>query len=82
MRRSNTLLITDGCTDRQSIMVNFTYSAAGQIGFELNRPNIVYEGLKLSPDIVRMGGTELDIAELYHEMESALQKTKETVDQQ
>ncbi len=79
VRRTNTLLVTDNCGDKQSIMINLTAFGGDRIGFEVNKPNIVYEGLKLSPDILFLGGTELDVAELYREMEASLQNTRETV---
>ncbi len=79
VRRTNTLLVTDNCDDRQAIMINFNSRGADRIGFEVNKPNIVYEGLKFSPDILLAGGTELDVAELYREMEASLQETRETV---
>ena len=78
-RRTNTLLVTDNCNDKQSIMINLTSLGGNRMGFEVNKPNIVYEGLKLSPDILLLGGTELDVAELYREMEGSLQDTRETV---
>ena len=78
-RRTNTLLVTDNCNDKQSIMINLTILGGNRIGFEINKPNIVYEGLKLSPDILLLGGTELDVAELYREMEASLQDTREIV---
>ena len=79
VRRTNTLLVTDNCDDKQAIMINLTSLSGDRIGFEVNRPNIVYEGIELSPDILLLGGTELDVAELYREMEDSLQKTRETV---
>ena len=79
VRRTNTLLVTDNCDDTQTIMINLTSLGAERIGFEVNKPNIVYEGLKLSPDLLLSGGTELDVAELYREMEASLQETRETV---
>ena len=79
VRRTNTLLVTDNCDDKQAIMINLTSLSGDRIGFEVNKPNIVYEGLELSPDILLLGGTELDVAEQYREMEDSLQKTRETV---
>ena len=82
VRRSNTLLVTDHCPETQSVMLNFSSPEQGKIGFEINKPNIVYEGLEVSPEIMLIGGTELDVAELYRQMEAALQQTKDTVVQQ
>ena len=79
VRRTNTLLVTDNCDDKQAIMINLTSLGGDRIGFEVNKPNIVYEGLALSPDILLSGGTELDVAELYREMEASLQEIQGTV---
>ena len=81
---SNTLLLTDGCTQKQLIMINLYRLREGRIGFEVNRPNIVYEGLEVTPDLLlKGGGTELDVAMLYREMEAALHQSRQTVaDQQ
>ena len=72
VRRTNTLLVTDRSAQRKSIMINFVYLSDNRISFEVNRSNIVYERLKLSSEILLLGGSELDIAELYKEMESSL----------
>lgn len=72
VRRTNTLLVTDRSSQHRSIMINFLHSEENQISFEVNRSNIIFERLSLSSDILLLGGTELDIAELYRELESSL----------
>jgi len=78
----NTLIITNQCPDRTWIMINYIMNKDGKIQFEINRPNIVYANLKLSPNILLKAGTELDVAKLYHEMEVELQKLKNTSQEQ
>lgn len=67
-----TLLISDAAKDKQLTMINFTYPKTDYVGFELNRYNVLYEKLKLSSDILLLGGTELDIANVLREMEQEL----------
>ncbi|MBT4096827.1 MAG: DUF4154 domain-containing protein [Gemmatimonadetes bacterium] len=80
LRRSNTLLVTDGCSAKQLIMINLVRLPEGRIGFEVNRPNVVYEGMEIVPDLLLQGGgTELDVAMLYHQMEASLHQSRATV---
>jgi len=78
----NTLLITNDCPDKTAIMINFELKENGTVRFEINKPNIIYEKLVIASDIVLKGGTELDVAELYNEMETELQNFKNTSQQQ
>lgn len=74
-RRSDTLLVSDGADDNFNAMINFVPDTAA-ISFELNRTNIIYEKLDMNAEVLRLGGTELDIAALYREMESELEGLK------
>ena len=82
VRRTNTLLITNRSPQNRSIMINFLNPEPGRISFEINRSNIVYEGLSLSNGILLLGGTELDIAELYREMETSLLEMRNSIQEQ
>lgn len=66
------LLISDDAKDKQLTMINFTYTDDERVGFEVNRHNMLYEKLDLSSDILLLGGTELDIANLLRDMEQDL----------
>ncbi len=80
---SNTLLLTDGCSEKQLIMINLYRPEEGRIGFEVNRPNIVHEGMSVIPDLLLQGGgTELDVAMLYRQMEASLHQSLATVAKQ
>lgn len=82
LRQSGTLIITDSHDDKRSVMVNFTHPSPTRLSFEINRSNIVYEGLKLSKEILLFGGTELDVAKLYKETEAQLQEAVNTAQKQ
>ena len=77
--RSNTLVVTDNSDDLENVMLNFRTSTDSTITFELNRPNTVFEGLKVSKDLLLVGGTELDVATLFKELESKTRITKAKV---
>ncbi|NQZ88681.1 MAG: DUF4154 domain-containing protein [Colwellia sp.] len=73
LRSSDTLLITDNSADKHSVMINLVNDLEKSvIRFEVNKSNIVFEGLKISTDLLMLGGTELDVATLYRETEVAL----------
>ncbi len=61
----NTLLVTDNYGDQSNIMINFIDHPDGSLKFEINNANIINQHLKVSPDIILLGGTEVDVAELY-----------------
>jgi len=74
LRSTATLLITDNGTDLHNVMINLVYNDEDSaISFEVNKSNIVYEKLKMSTELLLLGGTELDVATLYRETEVALQ---------
>jgi len=72
-RRSGTLLVSNGANDQRNQMINFNH---GSDNFEMNRTNITYESLTIDDAILKLGGTELDIATLYKEMEDELEGLK------
>jgi len=77
LRRSNTLLVTDNSIDKRNIMINLTFNPkSSAITFEVNKSNIVYEGLTMSKELLILGGTEIDVATLYRETEIAMQEMR------
>lgn len=77
LRRSNTLLVTFDSTEKRDFMLNIITKADGTTGFEVNRTNIVFEHLQMDKEILLLGGSELDVAELFRESEYQLQQIKE-----
>jgi signal transduction histidine kinase/CheY-like chemotaxis protein len=80
-RQSNTLLISYDNDNLHDVMINLRSDTDGKLRFELNKSNIVYEGLKMDNDILLLGGTELDVAVLLRETEDALVKEKKTLEE-
>jgi signal transduction histidine kinase len=73
LRNSNTLLITDNSIDKHNVMINLVNNTEkSAISFEVNKSNIIFEGLDVSAELLLLGGTELDVATLYRETELAL----------
>jgi len=82
LHQSQTLIVTDGASDKRNIMVNFTHPSETRLSFELNRSNIVYAGLNLSKDMLLFGGSKLDLAAVYEETEAELVRAKATATEQ
>lgn len=87
-RRTNTLIISIDSDLKKEFMLNLGVGEDDKARFEINRTNIVFEGLSVSREILLLGGTELDIAELFRESELELQtirrdleKNKKELDQ-
>lgn len=78
LRTTSTLLITDNSDDKHDVMINLVQEqGSALISFEVNKSNIIYEKLSMSADLLLLGGSELDIANLYRETEMAMQRTKD-----
>ncbi|OVE80736.1 hypothetical protein BVY04_05190 [bacterium M21] len=68
----NTLLISNGISNKRIIMINLYDTAKRQIQFEINRANIINQNLGVKPDIILLKGTEIDVAKLYKESQVSL----------
>jgi signal transduction histidine kinase/CheY-like chemotaxis protein len=73
----NTLIITDRCEFQRYVMINFVYSADSVVKFEVNTKNMEDEGFTISPKLILLGGTEIDVRNLYRETEKTLITEKE-----
>ena len=82
LHQSQTLIVSDGASDKRNIMVNFTHPSETRLSFEINRSNIVYAGLNLSKDMLLFGGSKLDLAAIYEETEAELVRAKATATEQ
>jgi len=74
IKDSPVLIISDQSKEKQLFGINFFRTEQQRMGFEINRYNLVYQQLKVSPDIVILGGTEIEIATMVKEMEADLEK--------
>jgi len=72
-----TLLISNNMSDKKIVMINLFHNGVENIDFELNRANIINQNLKISPDMVLLGGRDIDVAEIYRDIQDTLSKKKE-----
>ncbi len=80
IKGKNILVITDNSLQQKLIMINFIYSEDKTIGFEINKKNITENNLKILPKLLLLGGSEIDIKELYKEQEIKLKEEKGKVE--
>ncbi len=80
----NILLISDNSRLQKAVMINFIYSndKKRNIEFEINTKNISENKLTISPKLLLLGGTEIDVRKLYNESQDSLKKEREKVQQQ
>lgn len=74
------LVVTDNLSDRTQVMINIRDADDGRLTFEMNRPNLLRAGLQPKPEILLLGGTELDVVELFEATERRLNATKNQVE--
>jgi len=79
LNNRNILLISEQSRDKKHLMVNLLTNSKGQLSFEINRSNILLASLKISKDIVLVGGTELDVAKMYDQAVTDLSNTRKTL---
>lgn len=78
----NLLLVTDELDDKKFVMINFIYKTDDRIHFELNEKTISDQGLSVLPDMVLLGGTNLDVQKLYKKSQSSLLSKQEQLEEQ
>ncbi len=76
---SNTVLISDRYEKPNKIMINFLPLEENKIQFEINKANMINAGLTVLPELLLLGGTEIDVAGLYRESQQALQDVMEEI---
>ena len=81
--KSPTLIITDNAQNKELVMINFTYSDTQRrrISFELNSLAIEEDhNLSVLPRLMLLGGSKIDVAELYLKQEQVLETEREKVE--
>lgn len=79
LKGKHTLLISDQVANQRQIMINLFENSRQQIQFEINKANILNHNLGVNPDIILLGGTEIDVAKLYQEGQQQLQRLEQQV---
>ncbi|MCW8875831.1 MAG: YfiR/HmsC family protein, partial [Kangiellaceae bacterium] len=80
--RTNTLIVTEETNDKKNTMVNLLRTEEGGYTFEINKANIIFEYMKVGQDILFLGGTEMDVAELFKESSIQLAQLKQELTDQ
>lgn len=75
----NILMVSDQFFDQRLIMINFYDSNEGTLLFEINKSNIINHHFRIMPDVIFVGGTEVDVAKLYHEGQQSLYTLKKQI---
>jgi len=78
------LLITEESESKEFVMINFIYldREKTKISFEVDKKNIeLNRRLTILPKLLLLGGSRLDVANLYQEQEEKLKDEKEKVEQ-
>jgi PAS domain S-box-containing protein len=76
----NILLITDNYDNRRIVMINFNETKDHKLKFEINKANIINQRLTILPDMILLGGTEIDVAALYRESQVSLRTMQKQLD--
>ncbi len=71
------LLITNDITDKRLVMINLFEEQNQQVKFEINKANILNSRLEPQPELILLGGTEIDVARLYRDGQSSLIKLEQ-----
>ncbi len=66
------LLVTWQLDNKQLVMINLTPTADNLLKFEVNKSNIINQGLTPYPELILNGGSEIDVAKLYREGQASL----------
>lgn len=77
----NVLIVSDSVSDDRNILLNITDLADGKIGFKINKANIINQNLGVDPDIILLGGTEIDVALLYRKGQLDLNRMQSQLSQ-
>ncbi len=78
----NTLLITDQYENKKLIMVNLLSLQDKAKHFEVNQRNAELEDLTLSKVLIKQGGSDVDLKDLYSKTEKELQEERQKLQKQ
>lgn len=66
------LLVTRDYANQQLVMINLISDSRDRLKFEVNKSNIINQGLGVQSELILSGGTEIDVARLYREGQASL----------
>lgn len=68
------LLVSENYDDKYRVMINLYDTDKKELLFEVNKANILNHNLKIDPEILLLGGTEIDIAGLYRSSQKDMEQ--------
>lgn len=82
LNNTNILLVTTEYSDKRRLMINLRDETQTKqnLSFEINKANIINQGLSISSDLILLGGTEVDVAKLYREGQASLVEQQKELD--
>ncbi len=73
IEKKNILLISVENNDPRFIMINLRYNTTDNTyTFDINKANLIIEGFKINPELLLLGGSEVDVRDLYRKMRTDL----------
>ncbi|WP_045860265.1 YfiR/HmsC family protein [Teredinibacter purpureus] len=76
---SSTALVTNNYPAKQWVMINLSTTPDNRIQFEINKANMLVQGLTVLPDIILNGGSEIDVAQLFKAGQASLIKVQQNL---
>ncbi|MBN2805534.1 MAG: DUF4154 domain-containing protein [Prolixibacteraceae bacterium] len=68
------LLVSENYPDQSRVMINLYTTPEHELLFEVNKANVVNHQLSIDPEILLMGGTEIDVITLYRNTQNSLEQ--------
>jgi PAS domain S-box-containing protein len=83
IEKKNILLVTEDCPESQYVMFNLVYNQGSKkVSFEINKANLIIENFTMNTELLLLGGTEIDVREIYRDMQQSLAREKKNVSEQ
>ncbi len=80
VEKKRIFLVTERFPDKKYVMLNLILDAENsRMTFEINRANAMLEGFTIKPELLLLGGSEIDVRELYRKMRDDLIAQDENV---
>lgn len=77
-----TLMVTSKYANKRLLMINLFETQKQQLQFEVNKANIINNTLTPLPELILLGGTEIDVAKLYRQSQNSLLKIQKRLSTQ
>jgi signal transduction histidine kinase len=77
---THTLMVSDQARNQNLIMINFLPMTEGKTEFEVNKVNITEAGMDIAPELLLLGGTEIDEVGIFKQSQQAMERFKGQID--